>query len=355
MSVFSAVDFADHDQVIFAADRDTGLRAIIAIHDTTLGPALGGCRIWSYPSEAAAIQDALRLARGMTYKAAVAGLPLGGGKSVIFGPGDPRQAKTPALMRAMGRAVDRLAGRYIVAEDVGTTVADIEEMRRQTRFVTGRDVAAGGRGNPSPYTARGVFQGIRAAVAHRLGRDTLDGVRVAVQGLGNVGAALCHQLAEAGARLVVADMRAEAVAAMVAETKAEAAAVDVIHAAEVDVFAPCALGACLNDRTIPQIRAPIVAGAANNQLAEDRHGDAVRRRGILYAPDYVINAAGLIHVAAEWLGDDQDRVDGRIDGLYDTLRAIFEQADADGVSTHLTADRLARSRLSGHTPDRQAA
>jgi leucine dehydrogenase len=274
--------------------------------------------MWPYADDAAALDDVLRLSRGMTYKAALAGLSLGGGKAVIIG--DARRHKSEALLLAMGRFVESLGGRYHTAEDVGTTVRDMDVLRRETAFAHG---VSDGSGNPSPATAYGVFVGIRAAVRHRLGRDDLGGVVVAVQGLGNVGFRLAEYLAEAGARLIVADLDAGSARRAVEAFAAEAVAPERIHAVAADVFAPCALGAVIDDATIPELGARIVAGAANNQLAEARHGAALKARGILYAPDYVINAGGLIDVASEGPGYDQETVLRRVEGIRDTLGRVF--------------------------------
>ncbi|HYD31768.1 MAG TPA: Glu/Leu/Phe/Val dehydrogenase dimerization domain-containing protein [Azospirillaceae bacterium] len=347
--VFGAPDFDGHEQVVFAADRQTGLKAIIAIHDTSRGPALGGCRLWPYVSEDEAVRDVLRLSRAMTYKAALAGLSLGGGKSVILADPDiPREAfKTPDLMRAMGRAVERLHGRYIVAEDVGTSVEDMGWVRRETAWVAGLPVAVGGSGDPSPATAYGVFRGIVAAVHHRLRRNTLEGLTVAVQGLGHVGWDLCRRLVAAGASLFVSDIRPEVVARAVGEFHATPVAADAIVDAPAEVFAPCALGAVINDHTIGRLKAVIVAGSANNQLAEPRHGQTLAERGILYVPDYAINVGGLINVAAERdpAGYDRDRTFAAIERIPDTLAAIFQEAEHAGIPTSVAADRLAEARL----------
>ncbi len=338
--VFDAPDFDDHEQVVFGRDADAGLKAIIAVHDTTLGPALGGCRMWPYASEGEALADALRLSRAMTFKHALAGTGQGGGKAVVIG--DPKVGKSPALLRALGRFIDTLGGRYVTAEDVGTSVADMDELRRTTRHVAG--FAKGGSGDPSPATAYGVFCGIKAAVRHKLGRDDLGGLRVAVQGLGHVGYALCGHLHEAGARLFVADIDDDASQRAVDAYSAVAAAPDEIHALDVDVFAPCALGGALNDFTIPHIKAPIVAGGANNQLARESHGQELAARGILYAPDYVINAGGVINISLA--NDyDRDRAMRKAEKISDTLTQIFDRADADGLPTNAVADRLARERI----------
>lgn len=343
MTVFSAESFADHEQVIFVSDPESGLRAIIAIHDTSLGPALGGCRMYPYASEEDALRDVLRLSRGMTYKAAAAGLDLGGGKAVIIG--DPRRQKSPALLQAMGRAVDRMAGRYITAEDVGTTVADFAEVHKTTRHVVGLPVELGGTGDPSPTTALGVFIGLEAAARHRWSGQTLSGRTVAVQGLGNVGWHLCGYLAEAGAKLVVADVDEDRTARAAAAFSAQVVHPQAIYAVESDIFAPCAMGAVLNDETLPQLRCAIIGGAANNQLARDVHGERLRDRGILYAPDFVINAGGMIRVALERNGFEQSRLDDGLNGLGATLSAIFERADRDGMPTQAAAIELAQERL----------
>jgi leucine dehydrogenase len=338
MDIFTHPDFDGHEQVVFSQNRRDGLRSIIAIHDTTLGPALGGCRVWNYATEGDALTDVLRLSKGMSYKAALAGLPLGGGKSVILA---DRTAKTPAMMRAMGRAVNRLGGRYIIAEDVGVEVADMDEVAKETRFVSG---VSGGAGDPSPWTAEGVFLALRAAVGHRLGRD-LDGVRVAVSGLGHVGANLCRLLAGAGARLLVTDIRAEAIDRVVAAHGATAIPADRAHAAEAEVFAPCALGAVLNAATIPEIRAKVVCGAANNQLAAVADDARLAERGILYAPDYLVNAGGLISVARPTTGLSDAEARAKLARIPQTLLEVFETAARDGMAPGETADRLARARL----------
>lgn len=345
MSVFTAPDFAGHEQVVFASDPDAGLRAIIAIHDTSSGPALGGCRMWRYASEPDAVADALRLSRGMTYKSALAELPFGGGKAVVLG--DPARNKTPALWEALGRAIDRLGGRYVTAEDVGTGVSDLEVVRHATPHVAG--IAEGGAGDPSPATAFGVFMGIRAAIRHRLGATDTSGLRVAIQGLGHVGLGLAAHLAEAGARLIVADIDQERVETAIRRFGAEPAGQTPIHAVEADVFAPCALGAVLNDATISELRVPVVAGSANNQLAEARHGAMLADRGILYAPDYAINAGGIINVAHESTRTgrpyDRQAAFAHVARIHDTLTAIFELAEAEDIPTSSAADRLAEQRL----------
>ncbi len=342
MSVFSSLSFDDHEQVVFAADRASGLRAIIAIHSTRLGPSLGGCRMWPYKTDDEALEDVLRLSRAMTYKAAVAGTGQGGGKSVIIG--DPARDKSEALFEAMGRFVESLGGRYMIAEDSGTTLRDIEIVARQTRFAGGLTAKSG---DPSPATAWGTFHGIRAAIEHHLKTTTLEDVTVAVQGLGNVGMQLCRFLHEAGARLIVSDIKTELAEQAAARFGATVETPGEILFAEAEVIAPCALGAVLDDITIPRLKATVVAGAANNQLAEDRHGQMLVDRGILYAPDYVINAGGIIDI-------DEVRADGGYDGnhaldrcaaIHGTLMDLFRRAEADGTPTNVTADRMAREIL----------
>ena len=341
MSLFSHPEFDNHEQVVFCHDADAGLKAIIAIHNTNLGPALGGCRMWAYESEEAALTDALRLSKGMTYKSALAGLQLGGGKAVIIA--DPRKDKSDRLLRALGRFVQSLGGRYITAEDVGIKVRDVELIGQATDHVAG--IPAKGSGDPSPATAYGVFMGIRAAVSHKLGRDDMQGLRVAVQGLGNVGYHLCRYLAGDGAELLVADINAEAVERAVREFDAKAVPADRIHAEAVEVYAPCALGAVINDRSLPEIQAAVVAGSANNQLAEPRHGQALAQAGKLYAPDYVINAGGVINISHERGGYNEVKAFAQVARIGETLSEIFKLAEAKGICTAEAADRLAEARF----------
>ena len=345
MSVFTHPEFDGHEHVAFHHDAVSGLRAIIAVHNTRLGPGLGGCRMVAYRSDAEALTDVLRLSRGMTYKAALAGLPQGGGKSVILG--DPHRDKTPALIAAMGRFVDSLGGRYVVAEDSGTGVEDIRRMSAETRHVSGLagpdSLAAGRTGDPSPATALGVLIGIRAAVRHALGRDDLRGLRVAIQGVGHVGGRLARHLHAAGARLVVSDVHAPAVERIVADCGADSVPSEVIHAQDVEVFAPCALGAGLNAATIPELRARIVVGAANNQLATAQDGERLRARGVLYAPDYVINAGGIIDIHHERIGYDERAAQAHLDRIGSTLAAIFVRAEAEGRPTGAVADAMAEA------------
>ncbi|WP_096184217.1 Glu/Leu/Phe/Val family dehydrogenase [Effusibacillus lacus] len=333
----------DYEQLVFCQDEASGLKAIIAIHDTTLGPALGGCRMWTYASESDAIEDALRLARGMTYKAAAAGLNLGGGKTVVIG--NPRTDKSEALFRALGRYIQGLNGRYVTAEDVGTTVHDMDIIHQETRFVTGVSEAFGSSGNPSPMTALGVFRGIQATAKEAFGSDSLAGKTVAVQGVGNVGYYLCKHLHEAGAKLIVTDINEENLTRVRNEFGAEVVSPSAIFGVECDIFAPCALGAVLNDETIPQLKCKIVAGSANNQLKEERHGDRLEELGILYAPDYVINAGGLINVADELEGYNADRARKKVENIYNILLNVYQIAKAEGIPTYKAADRLAEKRI----------
>lgn len=347
MAVFSLSDFADHEQVVFVSDDKSGLKAIIAVHNSNLGPALGGCRMWPYASEEEAVRDVLRLSRGMTYKSAMANLKLGGGKSVIIG--NPRTQKTPELLAAFARALEQLNGRYIAAEDSGTSVADMKTMTQFTRHVAGihdKPSDAGTRsGDPSPATAYGTFIGIKAAVKERLGRDSLEGLRVAVQGVGNVGFDLARQLKAAGAQLWVTDIHREPLLQAGKELGATVVAPEEVFGLDVDVFAPCAFGAILNDATIPQLKASIVAGAANNQLAEPRHGVELMKRGILYAPDYVINAGGIIDVYHERIGFDRAALIKHIEGIEDNLMEIFERARKEERPTGEVADAIAEERF----------
>jgi leucine dehydrogenase len=340
MEIFEQIGENGHEQVVFCHEPSAGYRGIIAIHNTTLGPALGGTRFWNYASDAEALTDALRLARGMTYKAAVAGLNLGGGKSVIIG--DPRTLRREMIFRAHGRFVQSLGGRYITAEDVGTSVEDMDYVQMETEYVTG---VAGGSGDPSPVTAYGTFRGIKASVRHKLGVESLSGIKVAVQGTGHVGYYLCSFLAEEGARLIVTDIDQARVRRVVDEFGAEAVEPDAIYGVDAEVFAPCALGSVINDRTVPQFRFQIIAGAANNQLAEERHGRDIESRGILYAPDYVINAGGLINVYGELRDWSADRSKRKAGEIYETLLQLFELAQEQGIPTHEAADRLAERRI----------
>ena len=339
--VFDMMSRRRHEQIAFWCEPKSGYRGIVAIHDTTLGPALGGTRFWHYGSEEEALVDALRLSRGMTFKAAITGVELGGGKSVIIG--DNRTQEREAIFRAHGRAVNALGGRYITAEDVGTSVHDMEFVRKETDHVVG---LLGRSGDPSPVTAYGVYVGMKACAKERWGDDSLADRRVAVQGLGNVGFNLCKYLAEEGARLTVTDIRPDRVSATLAELPGtEAVPPDDIYGLDADVFAPCALGAVINDDTLKVLKARIVAGAANNQLAEGRHGEEVHRRGIVYAPDYVINAGGLVNVYGELKGWDAERGKRQAGAIYDTLLRIFRLSKDENVPANMAADRVALERL----------
>ncbi len=342
--LFDAPDYDAHEGVHVLTDAATGLQAIIAIHSTHLGPAAGGCRWWTYADDAAALTDALRLSRGMSYKNAMAGLPMGGGKAVVL----KGAAKTDALLEAFGGVIDSLGGRYVTAEDVGMSDADMSVIARRTRHVSGLPVAGGAAGgNPGPSTAEGVFVGMRAAVRHKLGRDDFTGVHVAIQGLGSVGAALAGKLAAAGARLTVADLDEPRAARVAADTGATAVANDRIMQVAADVFSPNALGAILTGDSIAALDVAVVAGAANNQLATPDDGARIAARGILYAPDYVINAGGIINVVAEYLGNgDAATVAAQIARIEERLDDIFAEADASGRATDAVADTMAR-RLIG--------
>lgn len=351
MQLFDHPEFDGHERVLFGCDPGSGMRAVIAIHDRTLGPGVGGCRVRPYASEAEAVTDVLRLSRAMTYKSALAEIPLGGAKMVVLA--DPAQEKTPALLHAVGRMVEDLGGGYVTAEDSGMGAADLERVAEATAHVVGirSEAPSPGRRHQatiSASTAYGVFTGLRAAVAHRLGRRDLDGLRVALQGVGSAGWKLGEHLHAAGARLWVSDADPARAEQAAAAWGAEVVPPEAIHAQEVEVFAPCALGAVLNDETVEQLRCSVVAGAANNQLARPEHGERLRRRGILYAPDYAINAGGIIEVAYELQGDtDPERLRRHLERIGATLERIFERAEAGGLDTATVADRLAEERLHG--------
>jgi len=329
----------DHERVVFCRDPAAGYRGVIAIHSTAAGPAVGGTRFWSYATEEAAVTDALRLSRGMTYKNAMADLPLGGGKSVILRDGEPLDRET--LFRAHGRFIAQLGGRYITAEDVGTSPADMAFIRQETEHAAG----LGSTGDPSPWTARGALRAVQAAALHRWGSDDLTGRTVALQGCGNVGEQLARGLREAGARLVVTDVDSGRIRRVVEATGARAVAPEEIYGEAADVFAPCALGGVLNPETIPRLRVEIVAGAANNQLLTPEDGDRLAERGITYAPDYVANAGGVISGCRELLGWSPETVRERIERIYGTLLAVFLLAGERGISPHRAADHLAEQRL----------
>ena len=350
MSVFTHSDFDHHEHVVYGHDQASGLKAIIAIHDTSLGPALGGCRMWPYANDDEALRDVLRLSRGMSYKSALARLPLGGGKAVIIG--DPHRDKTTALFQAMGEFVDSLGGRYITAADSGTGVAEMQIMAEYTRHVAGaaqREAFDGGQrnGDPSPATAYGVFIGLQAAVRHRLGRNDLNGLKVAIQGVGQVGFDLARQLKDAGAELWVTDIVEANVRRTVEQLGATAVSQNAIYALDVDVFAPCAMGAIINPQTLEVLRAPVIAGAANNQLSDLRLAEELQRRNCLYAPDYAINAGGIIDIYYGRSGGSTAQLKNHIEGIGNTLRQIFQRAEHEAASTTAIADQLAEERLRG--------
>ena len=343
MEIFKYMQKYDFEQVVFCQDEASGLKAVIAIHDTTLGPALGGCRMWTYASEEAAIEDALRLARGMTYKNAAAGLNLGGGKTVIIG--DPFKDKNEEMFRALGRFIQGLNGRYITAGDVGTTVADMDLIHEETDYVTGISPTFGSSGNPSPITAYGVYLGMKASANEAFGDDSLFGKTIAVQGLGNVAYTLCEYLHKEGAKLVVTDINQAAIDRVVNRFGATAVAPEAIYDQNVDIFSPCALGSIINDDTIPKLKAKVIAGSANNQLAQSKHGKDLHQMGIVYAPDYVINAGGVINVADELYGYNRDRAMKRVETIYSSLEKIYAISKEQDIPTYLAANRLAEERI----------
>jgi leucine dehydrogenase len=341
MKLFETMQSFGHEQVVCCSDKSTGYRGVIAIHDTTLGPALGGCRFWNYASDDEAITDALRLSRGMTYKNAVAGLNLGGGKSVIIG--DNRTANREMIFRAHGRFVESLGGRYVTAEDVGTGTADMDYVHMETEYVAG---LANRSGDPSPVTAHGVFRSIEASAKWRWGSASLAGKTILVQGLGNVGNYLMKELVAAGAKLIVTDIRPEKVAHAVKEYGAKAVSDTEIYSQKADIYAPCALGATINDDTIPQLKVEIVCGGANNVLLEARkHGEALEKRNILYAPDFVANAGGVINVYSELAGWTRERALRKADEIFDTLLGVFAIAKEKGIPSYEAADALAERRV----------
>lgn len=343
--IFKEMESKGHEQIVFCYDSASGLKAIIAIHNTVLGPALGGCRMWPYRDEAEALNDALRLSRGMTYKAAVAGLKLGGGKSVIIG--DPKTMKTEELFRAFGRFVETLAGRYITAEDVGTSVHDMEWVRMETDHVCGCSRDMGGSGDPGPLTAIGVYHGIRRALLKVFGTDALAGRTIAIQGVGHVGFHLIEHLLKAGGKVVISDIDFEKAKNTVAHYESiTAVPADEIYDVECDVFAPCALGGSVNEKTIPRLRCKIVAGSANNVLLdEDADERKLRERNILYIPDYVINSGGVINVYSEVEGFDEKQALTKIEGIFDTVGRLLDIAERENISTLEAANSLAKSRI----------
>ena len=339
MEITENVTNTDHEKVLFGRDPESGYAGIIAIHSTVLGPAVGGTRYWNYPNEESALTDALRLSRGMTYKNAVAGLPLGGGKSIIIA---NQTTDREAILRAHGRFVETLKGSYVTAEDVGTSPADMEIVRLETNHVAG---LLGQSGDPSPKTARGVFRAMQASVRYLMNSDNLSGLTIALQGCGHVGFHLAKMLHEAGAKLIVSDVNDRNVSRVVDEFAAQLVTPGEIFDVSADIFAPCALGGVLNDETIPRLKVRIVAGAANNQLLEERHGQMLTENNILYAPDYVANVGGVFNGCTELLGWEPERAHKKIDEIYDTILSIYESAKTEGISTNKAADRFAEGRL----------
>lgn len=343
-SIFDQLAAREHEQIVMCSDPATGLRAIIAIHNTTLGPALGGTRMWPYESEEAALKDVLRLSRGMTYKSAISGLNLGGGKAVIIG--DPHTQKTEALFRSFGRFVDGLNGRYITAEDVGMTVREMEWIYSETKYVTGISRELGGSGNPSPVTAYGVYMGVKACAKKAYGSDSLNGKRIALQGAGNVASSFAKRAAEEGAKLFICDIYEDKAIKLAKEVGAEVVSPDAIYGLDVDIFAPCALGGVVNDDTIPQFKCDIIAGAANNVLDdEDRHGQMLLEKGFIYAPDYVINAGGIINIASELEGYDDNRAMNNAANIYNTILSILNYSEEQQIPAHVASNRLAEERI----------
>jgi leucine dehydrogenase len=342
MDLFATAERMGHEQVVFFHSKDTGLKAIIAIHNTVLGPALGGLRMWPYEDEEKALTDVLRLSQGMTYKSAIAGLNLGGGKAVIIG--DPKELKSEAFFRSLGRFIESLSGRYITAEDVNTNVHDMDYIFQETNYVVGVHPVHGGSGDPSPFTAFGTLQGIRASTQKKYGHVDLGKLSFAVQGAGNVGGHLIKLLRDEGAKVFVCDLNDERVKEM-EDLGAEAVPMDDIYDCDANVFAPCALGASVNEKTLPRLKCEIVAGSANNQLATEACGDELDQRGILYAPDYAINAGGVMNVAIELQGYDQQRAGRMVNGIYDIMMNIYALADSEKIPTWKAANRLAEKRI----------
>ena len=342
--VFGQVSFDGHEQVVFCNDKDTGLKAIIGIHNTVLGPALGGTRMWNYDNEWEALNDVLRLSRGMSFKSSISGLNLGGGKAVIIG--DAKTQKTPELMRKFGEYVNSLSGKYITAEDVGMETKDMDTVREVTQYVTGISEEKGGSGNPSPITAYGVFMGLKAATKYRFGSDNLEGKKVLVQGIGHVGEVLVQHLTESGAIVTIADINEDRLNAVGQKYGAKIFTGDDLYSAEVDIYAPCALGATINDATIHKIQAKVIAGAANNQLANEViHGTILKDKGILYAPDFLINAGGVINVYSELANLTRAQVMEKTENIYNTSLEIFKFAETNNITTHQAAMSTAQKRI----------
>ena len=344
MKIFKELNSRGHEQVAFFNDPYSGLKGIVAIHNTTLGPALGGCRMWNYKSEEEAIIDVLRLSKGMTYKASIAGLNLGGGKAVIIG--DPKKDKTEKLFRSFGRFVEGLGGRYITAEDVGTNIHDMENVKIETSYVTGIAKSLGGSGDPSPVTAFGVYMGIKASVKEKFNKNSLNNLKISVQGLGHVGSHLVKLLNDDGAEIYVTDIDKKRVDTIVEKYNCKYIVPDEILLQDVDIYAPCALGATINENTIPKLNCKIIAGGANNVLQQtNRDSELLIKRDILYAPDYVINAGGLINVANELEGYDKEKAFNQAEKIYDTLMGIFKRSKKDSISTTEAAALQAEDRI----------
>jgi leucine dehydrogenase len=344
--IFNALSDYEHEQLVFCQDIETGLKAIIGVHSTALGPSLGGLRIWNYSSEQEAIKDVLRLSRGMTFKNAISGLNLGGGKAVIIG--DSREIKTEKLIRKFGEFVNRLNGTYITAEDVGVTTRDMELISKETKHVAGLPESLGGGGDPSPFTAYGVYLGMKAAAKIAFGTDNLSGKTVAVQGCGHVGKYLIERLAAEGAKLVINDFVEERAYQVAGEFGAEVVELNEIYDVNCDIYAPCALGATLNDNTIPRLKCAVVAGAANNQLADEEvHGQMLMDRGIIYAPDFLINAGGVINVYQEVIGYNRPEAFSKVEKIYDYTLSLFNFASRNNITPQAAAIQIARNRIDG--------
>jgi len=342
--VFGHGSFNEHEQIVFCADKDTGLKAIIGIHNTVLGPALGGTRMWNYATEGEALNDVLRLSRGMTFKSAITGLNLGGGKAVIIG--DAKTEKTPALMKRFGEFVHSLGGKYITAEDVGMETSDMDLVRDVTPYVTGISESRGGAGNPSPITAYGVFMGMKAAAAHAFGSESLEGRTVLVQGIGHVGEVLVEHIVKEGGKVLISDINEERLQQVSDTYGATIYAEENIYNADVDIYAPCALGATINDQTINDLNVKVVAGAANNQLAdENKHGTLLREKGIVYAPDFLINAGGIINVYAELENYGKQEIIRKTENIYDTTLEILKKAEQEDITSHQAALSIALDRI----------
>lgn len=344
MEVLSMMQEMGHEQVVFCQDERTGLKAIIAVHNTVLGPSLGGTRMWSYASEAEAIKDALRLSRGMTYKSAISGLNLGGGKAVIIG--DSRKDKSEALFRRFGRFVESLDGKYITAEDVGISPADISYVAMETDHVAGLPESQGGSGNPSPVTAHGVYMGMKGAAKFAYGSDSLKGKKVAVQGVGSVGYNLVEKLVKEGAKVTITDIHEEGIKAITSQFDVNVASVDDIYDVDMDIYAPCALGATINDETIDRLKCSVIAGAANNQLeTESKHGQILLDKGIVWAPDFLVNAGGIINCYAEVAGFEQGWAMHEVERIYQTTQDILVKSRNEGIPSYLAANRMAEDRI----------